>query len=279
MANSLLDPITQSYIPLSPELKQTTGNMFVKLAGSPVTAMACQATSDMLMIYTLRKQLRTCLLPRTMRRQVQPDSVWTLNTASKQMFQRLGQVPQLMLAASFAAFVGLGFASWGMRSRRRKQKPCEKIPCGEELVPLKQMDDVKRTTNVSRGVPLAASVRNMKSHPLFAEDEQEDEDSEEERTFQIFRMCTAGQAQHPPEQVKHERQAAPVRNMKSHPLFAEDKQEDEDCEEVRTFQIFRMSTAGQAPHPFEQVNHERQVGFERSCTLGLEFGIHQKPLM
>jgi len=265
MTNSMLDPITGGFIPPSPALKQTTGNLLAQLAGLHETAIACQATSSMLIFHLARKGLRACLLPATMMQQ-QPNSVKSaLNNLPRQVVQQMVQLQHKTLVTAFLAFVCLGCATWGVRSRRRtrKMKPFWE----DEFLHLKYMEQdeadaeprgrnwwmsipgnaVRRITNDPSGISPTASVRTWRSCPVV--------------------------------HAKPVSLARPVMRRNSCPVAGTDAEhEDGDtAEDLPAFQIFRMSTERQ-----DQGSHESQVvpdGRERSCTWELEHNIHQNPVM
>ena len=162
MMSSMVDPISQSFIPPSVALTQGDsqggGSMFTKLTGSSMTSKVCQlglvstgATCDMLVIHLMRKRQRA-RVPRaaTAQQQVQPASgktaswgdrlvIWVLDKLPRQVVQRMSLMQHRALIMVLVALVGLGFVSWDLRrsaaSRRWKQKPVNK-----KFVPLKSME-------------------------------------------------------------------------------------------------------------------------------------------
>jgi len=255
----MLDPMSYGFIPPSPALKQTTGNLLAQLAGLHETAIACQATSDMLMFHLVRKRLRACSLPSTtMQQQVQPDSVkntsradqivaWAVERLPPQVVDRLVQLPRKTPVKVFVAFVGLGCAlvgvgcaSWGMRSRRRRRKPDKQTIWKKEFVPLKYMDELSVTSQ----------------DELDAEPKSKDwwlsiPDTDARFTMNDLSGTSSSKSV---QRIRQSSSCPPV------PLQSLLRKDDDTAEVGEAFRIFRMSTKGQVDWVDEEAD-----GLERSC--------------
>jgi len=281
-----------------------------------MTSKVCQlgvvsagTTCDLLMLHLVRKRQRARLIQATMQQQPQPDSVkntsWgdrlvtlAANKLPPQVAQRLHQLPHTVLVMILIAFVGLGFVSRDVRlsgtNRRRKQKLDKKNIWKEKLVPIKHMEldepdaepkgsswwrsipdanpkgrnwwtsipgnYLRRTTSDVNGTsskssdPVVPMKALMPKHPVASTD---DEPEDEDRTGS-YRCAAPGSCGFVAQQTA-------------------------DVE--RVLQIFRMNTEGQVhlvdEEGLEQQKLESQVvpnGLVRSCTVGLECKIEQKPL-
>jgi len=267
-----------------------------------MTSKVCQlgvvsagTTCDLLMLHLVRKRQRARLIQATMQQQPQPDSVkntsWgdrlvtlAANKLPPQVAQRLHQLPHTVFVMILIAFVGFGFVSRDVRlsgtNRRRKQKLDKKNIWKEKLVPIKHMEldepdaetkgrnwwtsipgnYLRRTTSDVNGTssrssdPVVPMKAFMRKHPVASTD---DEPEDEDRTGS-YRCAAPGSCGFVAQQTA-------------------------DVE--RVLQIFRMNTGGQVhlvdEEGLEQQKLESQVvpnGLVRSCTVGLECKIEQKPL-
>jgi len=301
MTSSMVDPISQSIIPLSAGLTQRNPqggvNMCAKLTASSLKSKVCElgfisagTVGDIMMLHLVRRRLRSRLHQATrVQQQVHPQSIessswgdrlvsWAANKLPKHVVQRLDQWPHKALVMVLVAFVSLGFVSWDVRlsgaSRRRKQKPDKK-----KLVPLKDTEQDE---------PDAEPTGRNWWTTIPGND---------------FRRCTSdlsgtstAQSSDPVVPVKALKPKYPVPST-------DDEPEDEDgtgshcwsapgsngfvaqqtAEVERTIQIFRMHTEGQVhlldEEGLEQQKRESQVvpnGLVRSCTGGLEDKIQRK---
>jgi len=277
--------------------------MFRKLIESPVTANACQVrlasagvTCDMLMVYLVRRWLRSRSLPAAATRQEeQLESVkntswldqnmgWALN---KLQAQGLVQEPPRNLVKPLAAVLGLGCAAWGLRlsaaNRRRKQNFQKKKHLDEKFVPL---------TSAEQDEPDAEPKRRSRWTSMLGtlgEAFRHDASSSPSETCET-------QGRPPKVAVKS---LARKRLVKS----TDDEPEDEDnvgseraavpgsrgfvgqqtAEVERVLQIFRMNTEGQVhlvdEEALQQRNQEREVvpsGLVRACTGQIENQLFHK---